>query len=1045
MCITFSAEIPLSLTLPFFHNTPQISGVNQSVDSKQEMKQRNGIIKWVLLGVLVPVVWWAFAGGTGDGNKGDKRDSLAKEHPFLPETQGSWARRTLDSLSLDEKIGQLFMIAAYSNKNEQSYAYIEKLVKEEQIGGLIFMQGGPGRQVNLINRYQEAAEVPLLIAQDSEWGLAMRLDSSLKYPRNMTLGAIANDTLIYQMGREVGEQCRRAGVHINFAPVVDVNNNPSNPVINDRSFGENRERVANKGIAMYKGMERGKAIACAKHFPGHGDTDADSHKELPVILHERERLDSIELYPFKKMIEAGVPSVMVAHLYIPALDNTPNQASTLSPKIVRDLLKTELGFHGLVITDALGMQGVAKYYQEGEVDLKALMAGNDVLLFSGNVPKAKEMIKKAIESGEVTQGELDRAVLKILIAKEWLGLNQERTVPSLADASPINTPEATVLRKSLYQNAITLLNNENKLVPITRLEERTIAHVQVGGPDQGPFYQTLRKYGQVDYFYLASVSNANSRAAVLKKLKPYNTVIVSVQDMSKYAGRNFGISQGTREFITGVNKLEGTETLLTLFGSPYSLKFFDKEDAIVVAYESSDDAQVAAAEAIFGAISITGTLPVTASPKFKEGMGQKRRAAARLQMALPEAAGMDAATLLRIDSLANDAIKTGATPGCAIMVIKGNRLVYEKAFGKTEYDKGTAIDPYSTLYDVASVTKLGATTLATMHLVEEGKIGLDSTIATYLPEFDKKGKRHIKVRNLLAHDAGFEGWIPFYVETIDEEQANGLDSAVYHSEPNERYCVPVTQGIYMCVDYQDSIWMKIVDSDLPNKKPRYSDLGMITMARIIEKVSGTTLDKYVDSVFYQPMGMNNSHFNPAICASDKVCAPTELDNYWRNMKVQGYVHDQAAAMLGGFSGHAGLFSNLYDLGKLIYMLKNGGYYGGVQYFKPETINTFNTQQNSDYRKGLGFDKVELDDAKRKKGWNPVSDYSTKSTFGHSGFTGIGVWTDPEYDICYVFLSNRTFPSSENKKLIQGGYRTKIMDVIYESIWTYEGTLAEHKK
>ena len=1004
------------------------------------MKMRKGILRLSIVAALLPLLFFTFKGGLTES------DSLRKEEAkFLPETQGSWAKRTLDSLTLDEKIGQLFMIAAYSNQNEKSYAYMEKLVEEEHLGGLIFMQGGPGRQVNLINRYQDAAKVPLLIAQDSEWGLAMRLDSTVKFPRNMTLGAIANDTLIYQMGREVGEECRRVGVHINFAPVVDVNNNPGNPVINDRSFGENRERVARKGIAMFKGLERGKTIACAKHFPGHGDTDADSHKELPVILHDRQRLDSIELYPFKKMIEHGVPSVMVAHLYIPALDSTENQASTLSPKIVRELLKEEMGFHGLVVTDALGMQGVAKYYKEGEVDLKALLAGNDVLLFSGNVPKAKEMIKKAVESGEVTQRELDRTVLKILIAKEWLGLNQDRMVDGIPDAEEVNAAKAYVLRKKLYQNAITLVNNEEKVVPLTRLEERKIAHVQIGGKDNGPFYQTLRTYSEVEYFFLPGVSDGKTRTGMVKLLKDYNTVIVSVEGMSKYSRRNFGIAQGTRDFIAEVNKLENTDLILTLFGSPYSLKFFDKEDAIIVAYEPHPDAQVAAAEAIFGAIPITGTLPVSASAKFKEGMGVKRAAAARLQVSSPAAAGMDAATLERIDSLANAAIKVGATPGCAVMVIRGNRLVYEKGFGSTEYSKGKSVDPYSTLYDVASVTKLAATTLATMKLVDEGRIGLDSSIATYLAEFDKEGKRQIKVRNLLAHDAGFRGWIPFYVETIDTSQANGLDSAVYSNTPSEKYCIPVTQGIYMCVDYQDSIWMKIVDSKLPNKKPRYSDLGMITMARIIEKVTGTTLDNYVDSVFYRPMGMNNSHFNPAICAADKVCAPTEMDSYWRNMKVEGYVHDQAAAMLGGFSGHAGLFSNLYDMGKVIYMLKNGGYYGGVQYLKPETINTFNTQENSDYRKGLGFDKVELDEKKRKKGWNPVSKYSTASTFGHSGFTGIGVWTDPEYDICYVFLSNRTFPDSENKKLIKGGYRTKIMDVIYESIWTYEGTLAENRK
>lgn len=945
------------------------------------------------------------------------------------ERIGVWARAALDSMSLDEKIGQLFMVAAYSNKDAEHEAAIERLVRDEKIGGLIFMQGGPGRQINLVNRFQKAARFPLLIATDAEWGLGMRLDSTISFPKNMTLGAIRDSMPIFEMGMEVGKQCRRVGVHVNFSPVVDVNNNPRNPVINDRSFGEDRENVFIKGLFMYKGMEYSGTIGCAKHFPGHGDTDTDSHLDLPVIGYNRQRLDSLELYPYKKLFDRGVASIMVAHLYIPALDNTPNLASTLSPKIVTDLLRNEMGFKGLAFTDALGMQGVAKFWGEGETDLKAFLAGNDVLLFSGNVAKAKKLIKDAVARGEVTQAELDKRVLKILVAKEWCGLHTNRLTPQVIPNEML-TANALALRKLLFQQAMTCVKNDRDLLPLGDLTRRKIAVIELGAGANSIFAQRLKTYAKMDFFVLPAVSERAQREKVLAQIASYNTVIVGVDGMSKSAAKNFGISEGTKALMKELDT-PGREVVAVLFGSPYGLKNFGKnEDAILVAYEDKDDAKVAAAEALFGGIHVDGILPVTASPQFPAGSSLSYANVNRFQFGLPESAGMDGHVLQEIDAIAQEAIAAGATPGCAVLVMRGNKVVWDKGYGRTEYNGGgKPVDPYATLYDLASVTKVAATTVATMKMHHDKLIDIEESASAYVSAMRGRNLNSIKLRNLLLHNSGLVPFIPFYQETFTQ---SGFKPGLYSQSPNDTFCVPIVDGLYMCGAYRDTVWEMLMQSPVKNDhKMRYSDLSMIVMRRVLEGASGIPFEKYVDSVFYKPLGMDNTCFNPAIKMPKKTCAPTEIDNLWRKKKIQGYVHDQSAAVLGGVSGNAGLFSNVYDLAKLLLMVKNGGSSGDQTYFDAATVQYFTSRQQSDNRRGLGWDKADPGHA------SSCSDRASALTYGHLGFTGICVWVDPKYDLVYIFLSNRTWPDVENKKLQQLDIRNRILDKVYEAIHAWE--------
>ncbi len=993
-------------------------------------KRKNGRRLFAALGILMALPLLATSWPT---------NAQLEQHPGLlfggkptakpKQIVGNWARLALDSMSLDEKIGQLFMVAAYSNKEADHVAAIEKLVRDEKIGGLIFMQGGPGRQINLVNRYQKAARFPLLIATDAEWGLGMRLDSTISFPKNMTLGAIRDSMPIFEMGMEVGKHCRRVGVHVNFSPVVDVNNNPRNPVINDRSFGEDRENVFIKGLFMYKGMEYSGTIGCAKHFPGHGDTDTDSHADLPLIPFTKQRLDSLELYPFKKLFERGIASIMVAHLYIPSLDNTPNLASTLSPKIVTDLLRKEMGFNGLVFTDALGMQGVAKFWAEGETDLKAFLAGNDVLLFSGNVAKAKKLIKDAIAKGEVTEAELDARVMKILVAKEWCGLHTNRLTPQVIPGEMV-TASGLALRKRLFQLAITCVKNDRQILPIGNLAARKIAVVEIGAVANSAFKQKLRTYTKMDFFQLPAANEKAQRDKLHAQLAGYNTVIVGVDGMSKTASKNFGISAGTQALMKELDT-KGRDVIAVLFGSPYGLKNFGAhEDAILVAYEDKEDAQVAAAEALFGGIKVDGSLPVTASAQFPAGTSIANPSGYRFQFGMPEAAGMNSYVLQGIDSIAKEAIAAGATPGCAVLVMRGNKIVWDKGYGRTEYHgAGKEVDPYATLYDLASVTKVSATTVATMKMYYDKLINIEESASVYVEQMRGRNLNSIKLRNLLLHNSGLVPFIPFYQETMGKA---GLKPNLYSAEPNDTFCVPIIDGLYMCGAYQDTVWEMVMSSPIKSdKKMRYSDLSMLVMRRVLEGASGVSFERYLDSVFYKPLGMENTCFNPAINLPKKTCAPTEMDNLWRHKKVEGYVHDQSAAVLGGVSGNAGLFSNVYDLAKLLLMVKNGGSQGDQTYFDQATVEYFTKRQQSDNRRGLGWDKADPGHG------SSCSDRASALTYGHLGFTGICVWVDPKYDLIYIFLSNRTWPDAENKKLQQLNIRNRILDKVYESIHVWE--------
>lgn len=958
--------------------------------------------------------------------------------PVYERCTTAWADSVYQTLSVEERIGQLFMVAAYSNKDKEHEKELTKLVEKYHVGGLIFFQGGPVRQAAMYNRLQAVAEVPLWVGMDAEWGLEMRLDSTIRFPRQMTLGAIQNDSLIYRMGAEIARQSRRLGVQINFAPDVDINNNPKNPVINSRSFGENKLWVTRKAIAYMNGMQDHGLLANAKHFPGHGDTDSDSHKTLPVINKSAEELNDLELYPYPKLFAQGLASVMVAHLSVPALDSIPNHPSTLSHEIVTGLLRDRLGFEGLVFTDALNMKGVADYNNPGEVDLEALQAGNDVLLFAQDVPRAVQKIKAALDDGTYSEEALKKSVMKILQAKAWAGLDKYKPIELKGLTDDLNKPEALALKKQLSEAAITLIQNDGGILPLKNLEERKIAVITVGG-DGVAFGNSLAKYTDFEAVKVPATPTLAAGKEVQDKVKEYNTLVVNIEGTNNRPSRNFGL---TKEAIALAENLAiNHEVILVHMGNPYALsqlKNPDRFKAIVIGYEDDPYLSRAVAEGIMGGIKIKGKLPVSIGTRFPVQTGVELSEVIRLHYSSPVEIGLPYHAFAKVDSIAMDGIAKRAYPGAQIVVVKDGNVIYDKSFGFHTYENSQLVRN-TDIYDLASITKIAASTLSLMKLQDEGKFNLDTPLHTWFPEIPKDSPYYNMLpRRMLAHVAGLPAWIPFYKETMSGGQPKWN---VYSQSKSDLYSRQVAYKMFINKNRSDSMLTEIIQTPLrPNMDYKYSDLGYYFMREIIKRESGMREDTFALKNFYEPMGLTTMGYQPLERFPKDRIVPTEYDTYFRKQLIHGYVHDPGAAMLGGVGGHAGLFSNAEDLAALMQMLINGGVYGGRRYLNAATIAEYTKCQfckspTDENRRGAGFDKPVMG-----PGPGPTCKCVSFETFGHSGFTGTLAWADPVENIVYIFLSNRVYPTAENNKLASMNIRTKIQSEVYKVLVPRRDTL-----
>ncbi|MBC3759560.1 serine hydrolase [Hyunsoonleella sp. SJ7] len=938
------------------------------------------------------------------------------------EAQKKWVDSVYNSLSLKEKVGQLYMVQVMSNQDVATKNKIVKLIQEHHIGGIIYSNGGPKRQASLNNELQAISKTPMLIGMDAEWGLSMRLDSTYAFPWNMTLGAIKDNKLVEKTGRYIGEHCKRLGVHFNFAPVVDINTNPKNPIIGNRSFGEDRDNVTEKALAFMKGMQSAGVLANAKHFPGHGDTEQDSHLTLPTINFDAKRIDSIELYPYKKLISKGLSSVMVAHLNVPSLEPT-GYPSSLSRHIVADILKDSLGFQGLIFTDALTMKGAADFSDTGDIDLAAFKAGNDVMLMSEDVAIGVEKLLGAINSGDISEERLAHSVKKVLKAKYKVGLHNYEPIGLYNLDKDLNRLKDDILYEELMENAITVVKNEGSLVPLTRLETKSIAYVQMGDDDGSVFLKELKKYAKVHQI------TDDNLYTLMKKLQPYNTVIVGFHRSNANPWKAHKFS--SRELVWLYEIARVHDVILDVFTKPYALddlKTFENFESVIVSYQNSKIAQEKSAQLIFGAIPAKGCLPVSIGEFFKAGDGIKNNAIKRLGYTLPERVGMSSERLKKVDSIAQVAVDSMMTPGIQLLIARKGKVVYNKNFGKHTY-KGKEKITFEDIYDVASLTKILATLPLVMELEEKGVLSLDSPLSELLPEYKGSNKENITVKQMLSHYARLRPWEPFYYHTLDTitKRPSGK---YYRTEKSKNFSVEVTKNLYLRTDYQDSIQKIIRDSELlDNLRYRYSDFPYYILKKFIEEHYDQGLDELVQTHFYQSLGANYTMYNPYRKISNTHIVPTEVDDYYRYTKIHGYVHDMGAAMQNGVGGHAGVFSNANDVAKMMQLYLQKGFYGGKRYLSPQTIEKFNTCYfcAKDNRRGVGFDKPQLGDA------GPTCGCISMTSFGHSGFTGTYAWADPEEEIVYVFLANRTYPKAGRNRLLKENIRTEIQRAIYDAI------------
>lgn len=925
----------------------------------------------------------------------------------------TWADSIFKTLTIEEKIAQLIVIRVSSNNN--SINSLLDTIKKYQIGGVCFFQGGIARQAIITNQMQAISRIPLFISIDAEWGLAMRLDSVALFPRQMALGAGYDTNVIYKMGAEIARQCKRLGIHANYASCIDVNCNAANPVINSRSFGENPKLVADCGIAYMKGLQDNGILPFAKHFPGHGDTESDSHFSLPIIKHNRKRLDSIELFPFQQAIQAGIEGIMIGHLNVLALDSAVNSVSSSSKQIVSSLLKDSMLFKGLIITDGLEMKGIANYFAPGDLEVQTLAAGNDLLLLPSYPYIVIEKVKEAIKQGILTEKEINEKCLKVLKMKEKYVLPNSGEIKIENIYDDINSKQAEAIYTALTQSSITLIKNEDQMIPFPYIPKDTMLHFRIDNGKDSTLESYLSEYISLETIRVCNTDLINLNDEFFyNKIDTHKYILVSLHTTSQSPLNNYGLSTRTVDFLDSLSKR--SKILFLLMGNPYVLNyipFTERFSSIVVAYHPVSVAEKAVAEALCHVNPIEGKLPVTLH-QFAYGEG--------IQTNEPS---LSVGTFPLIDSIALEGIQQKAYPGCRILIAQNGEIIYNKSFGKHTYE-GNLLVKENDIYDLASITKVAATTLAMMKLYDEDKIKLHDKLSKYLPYLKKTNKKDITIAEVMTHTSGLKSWIPIYKHTINN---TGWDTTIYRDIFSETFSIKVCENMYMNKSYIDSIKYYIINSPVKEDKTyEYSDLGFYLLADLIFHVSGKPLDEYVNENFYTPLGLTHISFNPNKRFFLNQIPPTERDTFFRKQLIQAYVHDQLAAMIGGVSGHAGLFASANELYILLQMLLNEGIYKEEKYLRESTVKRFTSYYYHTCRRGLGFDKPF-----HGKGGGPCSKYASSLSYGHSGFTGTFCWIDPKYDLIYIFLSNRVYPDANNQKILSLSIRTKIQDVIYESL------------
>lgn len=943
---------------------------------------------------------------------------------YAQTDEDRWVDSVFNSLTLEQKIGQVMNLRA-NQPNQPFYADIEEYIEKYNIGGVTFFRTDAELLLDQANEWQAMAQTPLMIAIDGEWGLGMRINDGISYPYQMTLGAVANDSLIAEMGRQIAEQCVRLGVNVNFAPVIDVNNEPDNPVIGFRSFGEDPDNVARKGAAYALAMQNNGVLPSMKHFPGHGNTVTDSHYGLPVIKNSLEEIEKIELPPFKYLIDNGVKGAMVGHLYFPALEPVANRSSSLSKNIVTDLLKNEMNFDGIVFTDGLDMKGAYSGMNPDSVCYHALMAGNDVLILPINVEASMNILINAAKNDIDVRNRVEESCEKVLRYKYRLGLADYKPQKKEMLQNDLNQSRFFALKQRLYNEAVTMLVNKKNILPLKKDSDKKIAVVTFGN-DNSISKRLDEKGIENKGFLIKTDASEEEVKRTANQLKSYDYVVLNIRNTSNYPSRNYGITPTMVSFVKKLSK--SNKLIFNLFGNPYAIDKFSfgrNLSALLVGYEDNVMVENAIVDILAGKMSPKGKLPVS-SEKYDCGDGLEF--SGYLSPETLPVSLMDNGYIRQIDSLVLYCISNEVFPGCQLLAMKDGKIIFDRNYGKFTYEGESHVHK-DAVYDIASLTKLFASSFALMKLYDDGLLDLNSTLGDFFPFMNQTDKGDIKLIEFLTHQSGFVPWIPIYKTTCVD---NAPDMTIFRESIDEEHTMRVADKLYISEDFVSEIYDIIMKSELKEKKYKYSDIGFYFVPSIVESITNQSFESYLKENFFEPLNLNHICFKPLLKLDKSNIVPTEKDEYFRNQLICGDVHDQTAALLGGISGHAGLFSNARDLAVMLQFLLDGGYANGEQILTKETIEYFTTAPfvDNENRRGIGFDKPEIDP--EAEFYTP-SKRSSMASYGHAGFTGTFAWADPDNDLIVVFLCNRVYPTSDNNKLSKLNIRTEIHDLFYKAV------------
>lgn len=929
--------------------------------------------------------------------------------------KNSWAESTLKKLSLREKIAQMMvyrMNMRFLNYESDEWKKIEDLIASDGIGILHLWFGEAGSSLSMLNEMQLQSKIPMLVEADIESGLGRRYAGAVTLPPMMAIAATGDPKLAYEAARISAEESRAVGIHFNLAPVVDVNNNPKNPIINTRSFGEHPDSVKLYSTEFIKGLHANGMLATAKHFPGHGDTETDSHSELAQIPSDSSRLWEIELPPFKNAIDSGVDAIMVAHVNAPDFQQNSDDPATLSKFWIQKILKEQMGFNGVVITDAMGMGGIVKKYSNAYALIETIKAGSDIIIQNDEMKVSIDLVENAVREGIITEDRINKSALKVLKMKERLGLHEEKLISMSHTHTAMGRDSNFLKSQEIAKQAITLVKNNNNLLPLQPdVNEKLYVIDLYDGPNnhtESSLTKRIRQSGRRTYsFQIDKSDSANVADFIISQIPKNGLVFINAFANPVEWKDNIFLPSIEANLINEIIK-KSNRVVISSFGSPYLIQDFPEAPVYLTAYKGSEVMQSAMANALMGKADVGGILPVTIPGIASRGSGININSiewpsninqwvpGKELRRISPHEINADISSVL---SMLKKAVADSAFPGGVILAAKNGEIFLHEAFGYHTYSKKKPVGR-GNIFDIASMTKAVATTSLLMQLIDENKIALDDKVIAHLPEFkggqDKffNQKSQTTIRHLITHTSGLPPFKKYFL--MDTSIKSRLDS-VFNTAPDH----------------------------FLNEKTVYSDVGLIVLGKLIESVSGASLNELADSIIFNPMGMNSTFFNPKIDKINRII-PTEISDFHGEL-IKGYVHDENAFSLGGVAGHAGLFSTAGDLAKFSQMMLNGGIYGWKRFFKPATVSSFTSRAylDSTSSRALGWDTPS--------GKSSGGVYLSNSSYGHTGYTGTSLWIDPKNKTFVILLTNAVHPNRSYKYPRYFDWAQKLNASAFESI------------